>query len=49
MTTAIEGQIEFEHFHRYCLARDLCLGRDVLDVASGRAMGRPFSPASLKA
>ena len=24
MTTAIDGQIEFEHFHRYCFARDLC-------------------------
>jgi SAM-dependent methyltransferase len=39
MTTAIQGQIEFEHFHRYCLARDLCAGRDVLDVASGEGYG----------
>ena len=39
MTTAIDGQIEFEHFHRYCLARDLCLGLDVLDVASGEGYG----------
>ena len=39
MTTAIEGQIEFEHFHRYCLARDLCLGLDVLDVACGEGYG----------
>jgi glycosyltransferase involved in cell wall biosynthesis/SAM-dependent methyltransferase len=39
MTTAIEGEIEFEHFHRYCLARDLCLGLDVLDVASGEGYG----------
>ncbi len=39
MTTAIEGEIEFEHFHRYCLARDLCPGFDVLDVASGEGYG----------
>ena len=39
MTTAIEGEIEFEHFHRYCLARDLCPGLDVLDVASGEGYG----------
>ncbi len=39
MTTAVQGQIEFEHFHRYCLARDLCAGLDVLDVASGEGYG----------
>jgi len=39
MTTAISGQIEFEHFHRYCLARDFCDGLDVLDVASGEGYG----------
>lgn len=39
MTTAVDGQIEFEHFHRYCLARDLCAGRDVLDLASGEGYG----------
>jgi O-antigen biosynthesis protein len=39
MTTAVEGEIEFEHFHRYCLARDLCPGLDVLDVASGEGYG----------
>src|SRR5271166_2379262 len=39
MTSAIEGQIEFEHFHRYCLARDLCRGLDILDVASGEGYG----------
>jgi ubiquinone/menaquinone biosynthesis C-methylase UbiE len=39
MTTAVEGPTEFEHFHRYCLARDLCQGRDVLDVASGEGYG----------
>src|SRR5215469_9424897 len=39
MTSAVEGQIEFEHYHRYCLARDLCDGCDVLDVASGEGYG----------
>jgi glycosyltransferase involved in cell wall biosynthesis/SAM-dependent methyltransferase len=39
MTTAIEGEIEFEHFHRYCLARDLCPGLDLVDVASGEGYG----------
>jgi ubiquinone/menaquinone biosynthesis C-methylase UbiE len=39
MTSAIEGQIAFEHFHRYCLARDLVVGRDVLDIASGEGYG----------
>ena len=39
MTSAIDGQIEFEHFHRYCLARDFCDGLDVLDVASGEGYG----------
>ena len=39
MTTAVEGETEFEHFHRYCFARDLCRGLDVLDVASGEGYG----------
>lgn len=39
MTTERKGQVEFEHFHRYCLARDLCVGKDVLDVASGEGYG----------
>lgn len=39
MTSAVEGQIEFEHLHRYCIARDLCDGLDVLDVASGEGYG----------
>ncbi len=39
MTTEREGQVEFEHFHRYCVARDLSVGRDVLDVASGEGYG----------
>lgn len=39
MTGAISGQIEFEHLHRYCLARDLAVDCDVLDVASGEGYG----------
>lgn len=39
MTTATEGENEFEHFHRYCLAGDLCQGLDVLVVASGDGSG----------
>ncbi|MBL6457600.1 glycosyltransferase [Belnapia sp. T6] len=39
MTSDIGGQIAFEHYHRYCLARDLVAGRDVLDVASGEGYG----------
>lgn len=39
MTGQMEGQIEFEHYHRYCLARDYCVNRDVLDIASGEGYG----------
>lgn len=39
MTSGTEGQIAFEHFHRYCIARDLCSNLDVLDVASGEGYG----------
>ncbi len=33
------GQVEMEHVHRYCLARTLCGGMDVLDVACGEGYG----------
>ena len=39
MTSVVEGQIEFEHFHRYRFARDFCHNLDVLDVASGDGYG----------
>jgi ubiquinone/menaquinone biosynthesis C-methylase UbiE len=39
LTTALSGQTEIEHIHRYVLARHLCRGRDVLDVASGEGYG----------
>jgi SAM-dependent methyltransferase len=39
LTTDICGQVEIEHLHRYFLARELCRGCDVLDVASGEGYG----------
>jgi SAM-dependent methyltransferase len=39
LTTATEGQVEVEHLHRYFLARALCRGLDVLDVAAGEGYG----------
>jgi ubiquinone/menaquinone biosynthesis C-methylase UbiE len=38
-TTAVSGQIELEHLHRYLMARTLCRGKDVVDVASGEGYG----------
>ncbi len=39
LTAAITGQVAIEHYHRYLFARAFCLGRDVLDVASGEGYG----------
>jgi SAM-dependent methyltransferase len=39
LTTAIGGQVQIEHYHRYLFARSLCRGLDVLDVASGEGYG----------
>ena len=39
LTTAIGGQVELEHIHRYLMARTLCRGKDVLDIASGEGYG----------
>jgi SAM-dependent methyltransferase len=39
LTTAVGGQIEIEHLHRYIMARDFCRKLDVLDVASGEGYG----------
>jgi O-antigen biosynthesis protein len=33
------GDIELEHLHRYLLASQLCVGKDVLDIASGEGYG----------
>jgi 2-polyprenyl-3-methyl-5-hydroxy-6-metoxy-1,4-benzoquinol methylase len=38
-TSAARGQIEVEHLHRYLVARDLCRGKDVLDIACGEGYG----------
>lgn len=48
MTSAVEGQIEFEHFHRYCLARDYCHNLDVLDIACGEGYGSAILAAVAK-
>src|ERR1700722_16221416 len=39
LTTAIGGQVQIEHYHRYLFARSLVPGLDVLDVASGEGYG----------
>src|SRR5262245_8114591 len=39
LTSALSGQTEMEHLHRYLLARQLCRGKDVIDVASGEGYG----------
>jgi len=35
----LEGQIAYEHLHRYEAVRPLCIGKRVLDVASGEGYG----------
>lgn len=39
LTTLAGGPVEVEHLHRYFLARALCAGLDVLDIASGEGYG----------
>lgn len=39
LTSAISGQIEIEHLHRYFLARELSRGCDVIDIACGQGYG----------
>jgi SAM-dependent methyltransferase len=39
LTPELTGQAEIEHLHRYFLARHMCRGKDVLDVASGEGYG----------
>src|SRR5579884_1636989 len=36
---AIEGQIKYEHLHRYALCLELVAGKTVLDIASGEGYG----------
>ena len=37
--TEIRGDIELEHLHRYLLAKNLTIGKRVLDIASGEGYG----------
>ena len=39
LTPGAGSQVRSEHFHRYFLARSLCRGLDVLDVAAGEGYG----------
>jgi SAM-dependent methyltransferase len=39
LVSELGGEIESEHLHRYFLARELCRGKVVLDVASGEGYG----------
>ena len=39
LTTAVGGQVQIEHYHRYLFARSLVTGLDVLDIASGEGYG----------
>ncbi len=39
LTSALDGQTQIEHYHRYLFARSLCADLDVLDVASGEGYG----------
>lgn len=39
LTSALGGQTQIEHYHRYLFARSLCTGLDVLDVATGEGYG----------
>ena len=39
LTTAVGGQVQIEHYHRYLFARSMAGGVDVLDVASGEGYG----------
>ncbi|MBD2411623.1 methyltransferase domain-containing protein [Nostoc calcicola FACHB-3891] len=36
---AIDGQIKYEHLHRYALCLDFVIGKSVLDIASGEGYG----------
>src|SRR6516164_7721916 len=42
LTNSAGPQVEIEHLHRYFVARTLCRGADVLDVASGEGYGSAF-------
>ena len=48
LTTGAGLQVEVEHIHRYLLARNLCRGLDVLDIASGEGYGSAFLAQTAK-
>ena len=35
----LEGEIKYEHLHRYALSLELARGKSVLDLASGEGYG----------
>lgn len=39
LTSGAGGEVEVEHLHRYLLARELCRGLEVMDIASGEGYG----------
>ena len=39
LVSQIEGNVVYEHLHRYALARDLAAGKVVLDIACGEGYG----------
>ena len=42
LTNSAGPQVEIEHLHRYFVARTLCRGLDVLDIACGEGYGSAF-------
>src|SRR5438552_3661608 len=45
---AIEGQIKYEHLHRYALCLQLVAGKTVLDIASGEGYGAALLATAAK-
>jgi glycosyltransferase involved in cell wall biosynthesis/SAM-dependent methyltransferase len=39
LVTSLSGDIVWEHLHRYAFAKELALGKDVLDIACGEGYG----------
>ena len=35
----LEGEIKYEHLHRYAIAMEFAAGKSVLDIASGEGYG----------
>ena len=43
-----EGQIKYEHVHRYALSLEFVAGKSVLDIASGEGYGAALLASSAK-